>query len=559
MNAKKILALLLAGILMMGLVACGGKKPAPQPTKGPEVTSDTTPGTDDTAQGTDGGEIDIWAAYDEPVQLTTALRENAGIQWRDGDTYDDNPWYREYKKRFNIEVSNAWVSGKDYVTKLNLSIVDNTLPDVFFCTADQFQQLYEADMIWDLTEIYEQYASDTIKGYMEQESSTFETAKRDGRLYGIPQLSFGNIDQVNQIWIRRDWMKATDHTAPKTMDDVVQIAKTFMQQHDTYGMTESKSLNGFKILAPAWNAYPDIWITKADGSIEYGSVQPEIKDALAEYSKWYAEGIINPNFTSMDLTQMSQDVISGVAGLSPFYQWWGYDPGPSVIGNLGPEAVFDAYPIPSAVGADVLAPVEFSNYGYIVVSKKFDKPEAAMKLLNFYAYISDDAAGVEEPEFINNFFTGAYLVLPYGLRVINPNTDYNQYVKVSEALAQGENADVASLGKDAFKYLNCIDFIENQTPESVGDYCQQGNGEFAAYYIAKNALDNDLIIKDVLWGAPADTLNSMGTTLDDILIEGFTKIIVGQEPVDYFDTLVMEWLAAGGEQATLEMNEKYGN
>ena len=37
-----------------------------------------------------------------------------------------------------------------------------------------------------------------------------------------------------------------------------------------------------------------------------------------------------------------------------------------------------------------------------------------------------------------------------------------------------------------------------------------------------------------------------GTTLEDILTEGFTKIIIGDQPIDYFDTVVDNWKAAGG-------------
>ena len=48
-----------------------------------------------------------------------------------------------------------------------------------------------------------------------------------------------------------------------------------------------------------------------------------------------------------------------------------------------------------------------------------------------------------------------------------------------------------------------------------------------------------------------------GSTLDDILTEGFTRIIIGDKPADYFDTVVKDWKTAGGEQATKEMNEIY--
>ena len=441
-------------------------------------------------------DVDIWAAYDETVTISTALVENAGIQWHDGDTYDDNPWYREYKERFNIEVVNDWVVSSDYSTKLNLSIADGSLPDVFFCSADQFQQLYEAGMIADLTDVYEVYASDTLKGYMVQEAATFETAERDGRVYAIPQLSYGIIDQINQIWIRRDWKEECGVEDPETLQDVVEIAKTFASKYEnTYGMTEDKSLDCFRMLAPAWGAqllagqsYLGIWMEGEDGTLVYSAIQPEVKAALEEYASWYAEGVINPDFTSQDSTAMSQDVVSGKTGVNPFYQWWGDDPGVAVIGNLGPDAIFDAHMIPTATGEEVKFPVVFPNYGYIVVSKDCANPEAAIKLLNLFGYLSDDAAGVEDPEWLNNFFDKTYSVLPYGLRVFNPNTDCEQYVQVSSALAEGDDVDVTALGKNSAKYYNCVEFEANGTPAAAADYCQQGNGEYAAYYNSKDPL-----------------------------------------------------------------------
>ena len=83
---------------------------------------------------------------------------------------------------------------------------------------------------------------------------------------------------------------------------------------------------------------------------------------------------------------------------------------------------------------------------------------------------------------------------------------------------------------------------------------QQGSPK-SAYRISKEMIDNDEIVKDAYWGQQVETLLDSGSTLDDILTEGFTKIIVGEEPVEYFDTLVENWEAAGGEAATKEVNE----
>lgn len=64
-------------------------------------------------------------------------------------------------------------------------------------------------------------------------------------------------------------------------------------------------------------------------------------------------------------------------------------------------------------------------------------------------------------------------------------------------------------------------------------------------------------LENVLWAFTPEILIKSGATLDTILLEGFTKIVVGDEPIDYFDTVVEKWKAAGGEQAIKEMEELY--
>ena len=142
------------------------------------------------------------------------------------------------------------------------------------------------------------------------------------------------------------------------------------------------------------------------------------------------------------------------------------------------------------------------------------------------------------------------------LRVLNPNAEYNDYVKVKEALDKRDPSILTSTGQLG-KYNSCIDFMENGTPTAVGDYLQQG-AERSAYSIAKPILDEGRYIKNKVWAITPETLLNTGSTLEDILCEGFTKIIMGEEPIDYFDTVVENWKAAGGDQATIEVNEMYG-
>lgn len=503
---------------------------------------------------------DIWDPYEETVTLTTVLPENAGIKWKDGDSYDDNPWYRAYKERFNIDVKNKWVSN-DYTTKLNLTLADGDIPDVMFATNEQYQQLVEADLLLDLTDIFDTYASDRLKGYMEQEKDTYQTAMVDGKLLGIPQLSYGIIDNPSQVWIRKDWMEASGLKDPETMEDLEHLAKAFQEERGGYVMTEDKNLTCMKNLAVGFGAHPGIWIEQADGTIGYGTVQPEMKEVLETYARWYKEGLINPEFTITNLQKMNQGVVNGEAGISVYAQYWGYDPGQDVVANNGKEAVYDAYAIPSATGEPVKASISFANYGYIVINKNCKNPEAAMKLLNFYAYMMDEAQETETTEFIDSLFSNAYTNIPYAFRVINPNTDYQQFEQVTAALEKyekGEEVDIKALGKNAIKYNNSVAFMETGAPEGVGDWCQQGSPK-SAYRISKELIDKELYVKDEMWGTPPASVSQTVETLKAQLEEGFTKIIVGEQPVDYFDTLVEEWMKAGGEQATTDINAEWGN
>lgn len=60
-------------------------------------------------------------------------------------------------------------------------------------------------------------------------------------------------------------------------------------------------------LAVAWGAHPGIWVEGEDGNLEYGSVQPQMKEVLAKYTEWYKEGLINPEFATTDMEKCSRE------------------------------------------------------------------------------------------------------------------------------------------------------------------------------------------------------------------------------------------------------------
>lgn len=540
---KRMVSLITTAAVLSGMLTACGRR---------DIMEGVTP----TVEPTD----DIWAAYDETVTLTTVLAEDTAITFYEGEDWTKNAWYDAYLDRFNIQVENLWISN-DYNTKLNLAIADGDLPDVFKVSASQLQQLAEAGLIYDLTELLDVYGSDTLKSYYEYDPDTFETGKFDGKLFGLPQMTYGIIDQFQYVWIRKDWKEKLKLPDPETMEDVIAIAQAFKDEYGGYGLSECQNLDMFNRFALAYDAHWDVWI-KTENGIESGKIQPEMKEAIAAYKDLYEQGLMNPNFTTTTWDAMNEGLINSKSGIVLGPHWLSYSFIPDVISNNGAEAIFEPYAIPSVTGGIALGSVTNGNRGYIVINKKCEHPEAAMKLINYYSYLMDDAAGKEDPDFIMKLFNNSYATgIPYGLCVINPLTDYNQFIQVKEAVEKykaGESVDTTELGKNVSKYDSCVKWLEDQDVTGVGDFLQQGN-EKSTYGLAKEFVDNEHYIKDALWGANPDSLNAMGGTLDDILREGFTKIIIGEKDIDYFDALVEKWKSAGGDLVTEEINEMYGN
>lgn len=503
-------------------------------------------------------EEDINAAYEETVTLKVGLEIKSDPVYADGDDVTNNPWIRSYKERFNIEVVPAFATAtEDYATKVNLAMAEGNLPDAFAVDAAQLQQLIEADMLYDLTEVFEKYASDTVKGYVEHDLESFESGKADGKLYGIAKLHWGTIPQFNYVWIRKDWKENLGIENPQTMEDVVNIAKTFMSEYGSKGIAVDQTLTNLKILAPAWGAYPEIWVEDENGEIIYGATAPEMKAALTEWASWYQEGILDPDFVTSDTAKINEDTINGKIGIVPFYQWWGYSPGPDVVKNLGSEAIFEAYTIPSAIGEEVLHPVKCGNENYLVVSKECENPEAVMKLINFYGYMMSDSIGNEEQEVIDAHVKNNLYQAAATLRILDPSTELNNYITVVEAWEKQDPSMLTNVDQQV-KYTGIENFVVNGNADDTGAFLQQG-AEKSAYSVGLQLLENNQIINNKMWALMPETLQNSGSMLDDILTEGFTKIIMGEESVEYFDTVIENWKTAGGEQATAEMNEMYGN
>ena len=276
--------------------------------------------------------------YDTPVTITTVRGTGAvAFHFDPGDSISDNLWTRSFQNVLNVTVKTDWVSS-DYDIKLNLAMAAGKLPDVFVVNTEQLKRLENAGMLADLTDVYETWGSDRLKSILSAEEAVLETATVDDRLYAIPQLSSGYHPEL--LWLRSDWMEELKKENPKTVDELEEILLGMKELSGNYSFAVGEDLDSLYHLAVAWDAYPGFWQRQEDGTLVYGSVIDQMKEALCDWQRWYQEGIFRKDFANLNNDAVSKDISDGKAGAMTFRSAWGWVYGLDEVKSQGVEAWF---------------------------------------------------------------------------------------------------------------------------------------------------------------------------------------------------------------------------
>ncbi|MNP74964.1 hypothetical protein D3C76_1719260 [compost metagenome] len=70
-------------------------------------------------------------------------------------------------------------------------------------------------------------------------------------------------------------------------------------------------------------------------------------------------------------------------------------------------------------------------------------------------------------------------------------------------------------------------------------------------------VQRNIAMNQMFTGPPTETMNMNNDILSRMEKDTFSQIIYGKISIDYFDTFVEKWKAAGGDQITREVNEWY--
>ncbi len=517
---------------------------------------------------------DPMAAYDPAITVSTYFEiEPPLAEFFTKDRIMNNVFQKQYAEELGINLEYLWFaaqSDEDSVQKKNIAIASGDIPDIMMVNKEQLALLAKTNLInKDIGDYYDAYASDHLKGWMNQEgTAAMDSATFNGKIIAIPSTD-SSIDTSSFLWVRKDWLDALGLSVPTTMDELYKVMVAFRDkdpngngQKDEYGLILHKAILSERGMSDAgdglglfngFGSYPRAWIEK-NGKLAYGSIQDETKAALSYMNKLYKEGLIEEDFAVKDLMQVSQLSASGQAGLQYGAMWNAMWPLGATLQN-NPDANWVPVAIPSATGEPGRPQIKLNIPWYYVVSSKAEHPEALIKLLNFFvekfAYIT--------PEEYENYLVDDTGLPSFALhdtmfKTYNALKNLEAYWHVSAAFDAG---DPSSLNVEELNYYNSIKDYQNGNLAMAGSDKTFGkNGAFSVMDVYYN---DDLFQMDKFFGAPTDTMKKRIQMIKDKEEEYFTKVIMGVETLNSWDAFVAELNTLGLDKITEEVNAWYSN
>lgn len=236
------------------------------------------------------------------------------------DDYNELAVFQEIEKRFDVNLEFVMPDGETPQEKYNDMLASGNLTDIIIHDSYGYPGGREAAVrdgyYMDLTPYMDTY----LKDYYEIVSSDpdiLAAVQTDSGIFaGVYRISVVPQGPWMGLQIRKDWLDDLGLDIPVTYDDWEKVLTAFKLEKDAYAplsiddsgtaMTSNALSAGYSVM----NDYMNV-----DGTIEFGPANPGWKDYLIMMNRWYAAGLIDPDFMINGTWQVDENmVVNGMTG-----------------------------------------------------------------------------------------------------------------------------------------------------------------------------------------------------------------------------------------------------
>lgn len=504
----------------------------------------------------------VWAVEAAPEELLSSYTPQDGKPyelsitcWTAGPVDNENaPVLKYVEEQTGVRFVFDNIDGTSYNDLINVRLASGDAPDVFsVAPRSSFVKFYNQGIARSFDErVLAQLAPKFYELVMSECPASIALSKLDAAdpnaMMAIAQYKFHAQYVFPNVW-RKDWLENVGITSvPDNLNDFEKAIYAFTNddpdqngEKDTYGISQS----GLNALYAAYGYLPTAWSQLPDGSLGFGAVQPAMKEALAQAAKWYADGVIDPEFITGenlggrgDLCQAFHTDRIGYTGHADYWTWCQLEPyglnyqefskthqnPDQALAIVEPMLAVDGTSRNSTYRAAVI------QHSYMMLNSEMtdDEVGALMRFLDWgYGSLEN------------------YRTLWYGFE-----GEHWYFDESGMSQPKGEYANDKGLQNAIGAYTTLGAFIE---PFYYQGAVRGNLGAWADGLGLNDGAFEKFGIVDQLLVVP-DSYNMYWTELEKIREDAYISIITGQQPVDSFDEFVANWMKNGGEIITQDAN-----
>lgn len=449
--------------------------------------------------------------------------------------FGELPIAKKFEEETGVKVEYIHPPAGQERDAFSIMVASGNLPDIIEYNWLKYpggpNNAIKSDVIITLDDVYKKSAPNLSK-YLQKNPEIDKMVKTDeGHYYMFPFLrpdeellvTFGPV-------IRKDWLDDLGLKAPETLDDWHEMLKAFKEKKNavapltaTVKMDDDRNTKFsevIKLFAGATESYQDFYID--NGKVKFGPIEPNRKKFFEVMAKWYAEGLIDKNFSTADNKAQDSNMLNGKSGATACSGGSGL--GKWLVAGKSKDPKYDlvAVSYPSARKGEKskfgVRSLEYAGPGCAAITAKCKNVDVAAKYLDFM------------------YGEKGHMLINFGIEgesysIVNNNPVYTDLIMenpdklpVTSAMSKYMRGHTNGAFIQDKRYLEQY-YVLPQQKEAVTKWSNTDQKKYRLLPITPT-IDESSELSNII--------NEVNTYVDEMTL----KFIMGKEPISKFDEYV---------------------
>ena len=315
---KKLIALLLALVMVFGMVACGNEKaPEAAPEKAPEAAPEKTPEAVPEAETKEPGIVKV---------LTTPFSTETDAA--------DLAIFAQMEEALNIKFEFEIVTDIEQVVSTQIA-AGGVTADIFRCGSISGEVLAASGTVVTLSDYFDTTLADAAAVLESNDYLKRAVTCADGNVYWLPKYYTAPISSIPMI--RQDWLDKLNLETPTTIEELHDVLVAF-RDGDPNGNGEADEIPydtmqlsyTWLYTAPWFGIEPvACWYQMAlddNGNVESWLTTEEGKALITTLNQWYEEGLLFNDLANENTDIYTEHLLADRIGFNTYGNYsMGYD------------------------------------------------------------------------------------------------------------------------------------------------------------------------------------------------------------------------------------------